>query len=182
MEGDFVTGYSQQSVDPRKDARPLALRVFNTDFVNPPKDKVDAIKPLAVYASVVEDAWKATDWGHLKYVGATGSHVVCAEKSAFVACLVYLGTNRLRYVDPTFVCRNYSTLFSSIVNAELHVNSGIVTDWTGEHMYNAVPVWSGDRAEPTVEWVICEPQLDKVVLHTDPARHYTGKEGFVFVV
>ena len=168
--------------DPRRDSRPDADSIFNPAFVDIPaelKDKIRAGRKVVSTADV-QDAWRESDWRRMLLMALNGGTVIVPDEDVFMEVLPHLGTKRIAYhAEENFVCRNYSTLFASVVAAELWVNVIMVCDEAGHHMYSAVPVL-GSHDE--VRILVIEPQGDSVVPHTDAARHYTGLTGFALMV
>ena len=169
--------------DPHQDSRPDADSLFNPAFVDVPpalKQRCRANRK-AVSTGRVEEAWRAGEWRHMPIMPLNGATTIIPAEADFMEALPHLGTARVAYhASENFVCRNYSTMFASIVAAELWVNVMMVCDDEGHHMYSAVPVAAPDGQ--AVKILIIEPQGDSVVPHTDPGRHYVGAKGLAIVV
>ena len=173
-------------VDPRSDSRPEARSIFNPAFVDVPEAvrKACVGNRRAVSTGDVKEAWRHTDWFEMPIVPLNGATTIVCREEDFMGALPHLGTAKLAYhAEENFVCRNYSTLFASVVAAELECNVALVCDDLGHHMYSAVPVLA-NAGQPGqhVGFLIIEPQGDCVVPHTDPGRHYVGKAGFALLV
>ena len=176
--------------DPPHDPRPEAEGIFTPAFVDVPAEvKARARSERRVLPiSDVRAAWHRCDWGHMAYLPLVGGEATLARKGDFLAALPHLGTDRVAYhAGENFVCREYGFLGAVVVAAELWVNSGIVCDSAGHHLYCQTPVWSPanpyyDGTPHVVEVVVWEPQACAVVEHVDVARHYTGKTGFALLI
>ena len=180
--------------DPAKDSRPEARSIFNPAFVDVPeatrKAAVASRRKLSL--GYVKDAWWRGGWGKMPYMPLTGPQAWIVERQAFLDALPHLGTNRIAYhAAENWVCREYGFLGAAVVAAELQCASGIVCDDTGHHLYCQTPVYTEtlpdtgkghDAPVIAVEVLVWEPQADQVVWHTDPARHYTGEQGFAILV
>ena len=168
--------------DPRQDSRPEAESIFSKAFVDVPRHLKDHLRKNRRIVSTgdVKEAWRESEWGHFPIIPLNGGSTIVPAKDDFLQALPHLGTSRIAYhAQENFVCRNYSTLFASVVAAELWCNVAMVCDDSGHHMYSAVPVLASTGR---VEILVIEPQGDTVVPHTDPTLHYTGQQGFAIVV
>ena len=180
------TSSAAPAQDPPHDPRPEAEGIFTPAFVDVPAEvKARARSERRVLPiSDVRAAWHRCEWGHMAYLPLVGGEATLARKGDFLAALPHLGTDRVAYhAGENFVCREYGFLGAVVVAAELWVNSGIVCDSAGHHLYCQTPVWSpDDDGSPRVEVVVWEPQACAVVEHVDVARHYTGKTGFALLI
>ena len=167
--------------DPRTDSRPEARSIFNPAFVDVREDvrkaAVDSRKPISI--NEIKSAWQKTDWGHMPYESMTGETALVVSEKEFLDALPHLGTDKIAYhAAENFVCREYGFLGSVVVAAELECASGIVCDFSGQHLYCQTPV----HYEGQVKVLVWEPQADQVVWHTDPERHYVGKRGYAILI
>ena len=178
-EADMAAGPDH---DPIHDSRPDASSLFSPAFVNIPFDvrtRARAERKERPLSDLIT-AWEKCGWNKMSFIPLIGEKAWVVREPDFDAALPHLGTALVAYSTAhSFVCRNYSTAFATIVCAELWVNCGMICDEGGHHMYNAVPVV---QADDTVAIRVVEPQADQEVPGLDPARHYDGKRGFCLIV
>ena len=171
-------------VDPRTDPRPDASVLFNPAVVTLPDELRARIRKTRVRGIPVEqvrNAWRRSDWKEMPFFPLIGEYATLVRKADFLEALPHLGTNLVKYsADHNWVCREYGFVFAAMTAAELWVQAGIVCDTEGHHLYSFVPVVQGSQND--VEILIVEPQLDRVVPHTDPQDHYVGKSGVAMLI
>ena len=130
----------------------------------------------------VREAWSRGPLAHLGVL-TMDNHFYVAPRSTWEACLPHMGTERLKYVVDSWVCRQYSGLFSVVAAGVLGLDgTALVLDFKGGHAYNALGV-CGEKGSGSggggvgLEVLMVEPQTDRVVDKLDPKQHYVGETG-----
>ena len=160
------------TVDPTTDSRPLAINFFNSKFLNIPTTTMKRARADLQTVSVAEiqQAHKAGPVAHMQLICEDTTFKV-TSKEALIGLLPHIGTRSLRYLAPSWVCRNYASLFCCVCCAAVPISGVAKTlDYQGGHSYNEV--WCFDGS--TLVALIVEPQTDQLIPALDPAHHYTG--------
>ena len=147
--------------------------IFNVQVPQEVLDRVTKDTKSITSEQLIE-AWKQGPLAHMQIIPMDTKFRVTSE-TAWNKALPHLGTNRLKYIAGEFVCREYAMLFQVVSAGVLKVDGvGTVIDFSGHHAYNAVAAFNA-KGILTVRMV--EPQLDSIVAHLNPKRHYVGKSG-----
>lgn len=157
-----------------RDTRLPAESIFNLDLIDIPAESLEAVvaSRKACLAAEVVAAHTAGLLSHMQLI-TEDAMFITTSRQAFEGVLPHIGTNRLRYLAPTWECRNYSALFCCIVTGVLGCSAVAKTlDFQGHHSYNEV--WLYDDDDGTLCTYLVEPQRDQLVQKLDPSRHYTG--------
>lgn len=158
-----------------------ALDLFNREIVTITKEqRDDAISHrwIAQTKDVMME-WDAGEW-KMPMIPLVGPTSILIEEHSFLDALPELGTDHLAYnAKQNWVCRQFGFAAAVVVSAALEVNVGIIVDVDGEHLYSFIPVYRGED----IKILVFEPQLDRVVEHTDPQHHYTGdRAGYALLI
>lgn len=179
LESVVMEALAPGNVDPKTDDRPPAS-VFFAKMFRIPSDLIAAFRRTLRRVSVGElrAAHQRGPLAHMQLIPEDVTYVA-GGLAEFKALLDYrsagvsgLGTEMIRYVAPTWECRNYASLFCCVCTGALGTSAvGKTLDWGGNHSYNEV--WAFDSAGQLAASIV-EPQTDSIVPKLDPARHYTG--------
>ena len=160
-----------------------ASSIFNLTVPAGVMSEVDSAR-RTVTAQAVNKAWKASPWSGLELL-CMDSKFDTTSTAAWEALIPHLGTDRLKYAAPDWVCREFSGLFQVLVAGVVGLDAcARVLDFAGHHSYNAVVAAdgggetnaeAGEGLKLTV--LVAEPQTDRLVAKPDPVKHYAASNG-----
>lgn len=158
-----------------------AASFFNLTLPDDVQAAVDADRQT-VDAKAVNAAWKASPWAHLELL-AMDTRFDTTSTTAWEKLIPHLGTDRLQYLAPDWVCREFAGLFQVVCAGVAGLDAcARVLDFGGHHSYNAVVAADVNESNASMELtvLVVEPQTGRLVAAPDPKHHYTGRGLAVF--